>query len=231
MATQPLRDGSLTVSSINGVPTDIYSRISSTTTKNYSSLLLCVPGSPGVAEYYVPFVDHLYHLHKGTVDVCVFSHAGHSPGFGKKKNKLGRDWYNLQDQIVVIMYLLGVDIPRAYTYVCVCVMMITKCTCVPRVILLLSIKLKLISPCDSQIQPVAYHMVMTTLTAVSPVCPLSPFLFSDIGASQLVPGSPVSPFYGGRTMRMPRPSSVSPGPGIVPEISSPCLRKILASQF
>ena len=99
MATQRLRDGSLTVSSINGVPTDIYSRISSTTTKNGSSLLLCVPGSPGVAGYYVPFVDHLYHLHKGTVDVCVISHAGHSPGFGKKKNKLGRDWYNLQDQI------------------------------------------------------------------------------------------------------------------------------------
>ncbi len=73
--------------------------------------------------------------------------------------------------------------------------------------------------------------VMSTLTAVSrsPICPLSPFIFSDIGANQQVPGSPLSPFYG-ITMRMPRPSSISPGP-VVPELSSPCLRKILASQL
>ena len=56
----------------------------------------------------------------------MISHAGHSPGFGKKKNKLGRDWYNLQDQIVVMMYLLGVDIPRAYTCVFVCYHMLLQ---------------------------------------------------------------------------------------------------------
>ncbi len=101
MASGVLQDGTLTDSIINGVKTVIYPRLSSSTVRDSPrSLLLCIPGSPGVAEYYVPFVDHLYNLHKGTVDVCVVSHAGHSPGGGKKNiDKFGRDWYSLQDQI------------------------------------------------------------------------------------------------------------------------------------
>ena len=102
LLSMDLKDKSLTTIDINGIPTSVYSRVSLNTKgeDDSSDLILCIPGSPGVAEFYVPFADHLYNLHKGTLDVCVVSHAGHSPGTKKiKTTRDSNDWYSLQDQV------------------------------------------------------------------------------------------------------------------------------------
>ena len=93
-----LKAGSLQTCTVKGVPTHVYSRLSLYESSG-SCLVLCVPGSPGMAQFYVPFVDSLYDKHNGKVDVCVLGHVGHSPGVKKKKKDgLGRDWYTLEDQ-------------------------------------------------------------------------------------------------------------------------------------
>lgn len=95
---QGLSDGVLSVQIINDIPTTTYCRLSSSHDAG-SNLILCVPGSPGMAHFYVPFVDHLYKLYGGTVDVCAVSHAGHSPGGKIIENNAKRDWYSLGDQV------------------------------------------------------------------------------------------------------------------------------------
>ena len=78
------------VQDILGVPTHVYSlkhksssqpTVTCATDKKPSSLLLVIPGSPGMSHFYIPFASRLFQLGEGTYDVAVVSHAGHSPGF------------------------------------------------------------------------------------------------------------------------------------------------------
>ena len=62
-------------------------------------MILVITGSPGVAHFYIPFVDRLYELWQERLDICVLGHAGHSPGVVRKSDGVGRGWYNLEDQI------------------------------------------------------------------------------------------------------------------------------------
>ncbi len=90
------------VADVNGVPTHVFSL---KTKVRSSSLLLVVPGSPGMGHFYIPFATRLFHLGSGAYDVAIVSHAGHSPGFSRPSNsdqdssEPGRDWYSLEDQI------------------------------------------------------------------------------------------------------------------------------------
>ena len=84
---------------VNGVPTHVFSL--QTTSRN-EALLLVVPGSPGMGHFYVPFATRLFQLGGGAYDVCVVSHAGHSPGTCKRKDELEtgvRDFYSLEEQV------------------------------------------------------------------------------------------------------------------------------------
>ena len=81
---------------VNGVPTHVFCLKSNI--KN-DALLLIVPGSPGMAHFYIPFAARLFELGRGAYDVSVVSHAGHSPGITKSMDSLGRDWYSLEDQL------------------------------------------------------------------------------------------------------------------------------------
>ena len=60
-------------------------------------LVMVVPGSPGMGHFYIPFARKLFQLGKGSYNVSVVSHAGHSPGH-RRISKDGRDWYSLEDQ-------------------------------------------------------------------------------------------------------------------------------------
>lgn len=82
---------------VNDIPTHVYHRQSGF--ENCSSMILVITGSPGVAHFYVPFVDRLHELWRGKHDVCVLGHAGHSPGVVKESDEVGGDWYSLEDQI------------------------------------------------------------------------------------------------------------------------------------
>ena len=74
-------------------------------------LVIIVPGSPGMGSFYRPFASKLFELGRGSLDVAVISHAGHSPGHYKQPPSAGSargvsqgaelsqtDWYTLQDQ-------------------------------------------------------------------------------------------------------------------------------------
>lgn len=117
------------VHDILGVPTHVYSRKHRLPSEKPSSLVLVIPGSPGMGHFYIPFASRLFELGEGRYDVAVVSHAGHSPGYPRppdhhlehgeclsnisisadhehldKDNKqqfscVNRDWYNLEDQI------------------------------------------------------------------------------------------------------------------------------------
>ena len=68
------------VTDIDGVPTHVFSLEAS---RGNDSLLYIIPGSPGMAHFYVPFATRLFQLGGGAYDVSVVSHAGHSPGVYK----------------------------------------------------------------------------------------------------------------------------------------------------
>lgn len=109
---------------INGIPTHVLSlrnddkcSLNSPTTNN--SLLLIVPGSPGMGHFYIPFATKLFQLGEGTYEVAVVSHAGHSPGHVKPASteqdgyesqaeiySSAKDWYSLEDQIAQKMAFL-----------------------------------------------------------------------------------------------------------------------------
>lgn len=71
----------MNVEDINGVPTHVFSlKADHYARPRNSSLLLVVPGSPGMGHFYIPFASKLFELGRGRYDVAVVSHAGHSPG-------------------------------------------------------------------------------------------------------------------------------------------------------
>lgn len=100
------------VEHINGIPTHVLTlkddNLPAETSAN-NSLLLVVPGSPGMGHFYIPFATKLFQLGKGKCDVSVVSHAGHSPGHSKDDSNVesgidlevhsSSDWYSLEDQI------------------------------------------------------------------------------------------------------------------------------------
>ena len=87
------------VEDVNEVPTHVFTQKSSVRNR---TLLLIVPGSPGMGHFYIPFATRLFQQGGGAYDVSVVSHAGHSPGFAKPESSGdpgGRNWYDLDDQI------------------------------------------------------------------------------------------------------------------------------------
>ena len=87
------------VEDVNGVPTHVFTLNSSTRNR---TLLLVIPGSPGMGHFYIPFATRLFQRGGGAYDVAVVSHAGHSPGVAKPRGSgdaVERDWYSLEDQI------------------------------------------------------------------------------------------------------------------------------------
>ena len=87
------------VEDVNGVPTHVFTLKSSVRNQ---TLLLVVPGSPGMGHFYIPFATRLFQRGNGAYDVSVVSHAGHSPGFARPEpsGEAGsRNWYDLDDQI------------------------------------------------------------------------------------------------------------------------------------
>ena len=81
---------------VDNVPTHVFSLRSPTLN---TSLLLVVPGSPGMGHFYIPFASKLFDLGHGSYDVAVVSHAGHSPGYYRPTEGGGNDWYSLEDQV------------------------------------------------------------------------------------------------------------------------------------
>lgn len=75
--------------SINGVPAGTVRALS----PDAESLVLIVPGNPGVAQLYAPFIDHLVAHGGGRLSVAVASHAGHDPG-----HRAPNGFYSLADQ-------------------------------------------------------------------------------------------------------------------------------------
>ena len=91
-----LRDG-MQVVDVHGIPTHVYYRRARSAT---SPFVLVVTGSPGMAHFYIPFVDRLFELHGGSYQVCVMGQAGHSPGVTKETTDGNtRDWYSLEEQV------------------------------------------------------------------------------------------------------------------------------------
>lgn len=71
----------MNVEEINGIPTHVFSlKADHYARPRNTSLLLVVPGSPGMGHFYIPFATKLFQLGEGCYDVAVVSHAGHSPG-------------------------------------------------------------------------------------------------------------------------------------------------------
>lgn len=106
----------MNVEEVNGIPTHVFSlKADHYTRPRNSTLLLVVPGSPGIGRFYVPFATKLFELGEGRYDVAVVSHAGHSPGHirpaqldtsrpeqacdTEKGGHSERDWYSLEDQV------------------------------------------------------------------------------------------------------------------------------------
>ena len=114
----------MNVEDINGIPTHVFSlKADHYAGPRNSSLLLVVPGSPGMGHFYIPFATKLFELGRGRYDVAVVSHAGHSPGHirpskveplrpkdapnratashvsAEERSHGDKDWYSLEDQI------------------------------------------------------------------------------------------------------------------------------------
>ena len=107
----------MNVEEIDGVPTHVFSlKADHCAGPRNASLLLVVPGSPGMGHFDIPFATKLFALGEGRYDVSVVSHAGHSPGhirplegqrpaqsapssaeYAVKESE--KDWYSLEDQI------------------------------------------------------------------------------------------------------------------------------------
>ena len=96
MAYSLLQEG-MQVVNVHGIPTHVYCRRARS---EKSPFIMVVTGSPGMAHFYIPFVDRIFELHGGRSQVCVIGQAGHSPGVAKEKTgNNGRDWYSLEDQV------------------------------------------------------------------------------------------------------------------------------------
>ena len=80
---------------VNKIPTHVFEWKSN---KKDIPLIMVIPGSPGMGHFYIPFARKLFQLGKGSYNVSVVSHAGHSPGH-RRVNRDGRDWYSLEDQV------------------------------------------------------------------------------------------------------------------------------------
>lgn len=98
------------VEEVNGVPTHVFSLIRAADGGVTRPLVLVVPGSPGMGHFYVPFATRLFQLARERVDVCVVSHAGHSPGVRRSSRSAAvkqeatpppeaRDWFDLEEQV------------------------------------------------------------------------------------------------------------------------------------
>ena len=104
------------VEEVNGVLTHVFSLTRDADRGVSRPLLMVVPGSPGMGHFYVPFATRLFQLARERADVCVVSHAGHSPGLrrssclrhfaaGKEvatpppEGEETRDWFDLEDQV------------------------------------------------------------------------------------------------------------------------------------
>lgn len=88
-----MRDSAVKI--VNKIPTHVFEWKSN---KKDVPLIMVIPGSPGMGHFYIPFARKLFQLGKGSYNVSVVSHAGHSPGH-RRINKDGRDWYSLEDQV------------------------------------------------------------------------------------------------------------------------------------
>ncbi len=94
------------VASVNGVPTHVFSLKTEVRSR---ALVVVIPGSPGMAHFYVPFATRLFDMGNGAYDVAIVSHAGHSPGFTRPTanqesgsidvSEQTQDWFGLEDQI------------------------------------------------------------------------------------------------------------------------------------
>lgn len=80
---------------VNKIPTHVFEWRSN---QKDVPLIMVVPGSPGMGHFYIPFARKLFQLGKGSYNVSVASHAGHSPGH-RRMDRDGRVWYNLEDQV------------------------------------------------------------------------------------------------------------------------------------
>ena len=109
----------MNVEEINGIPTHVFNlKADDCAGPRNASLLLVVPGSPGMGHFYIPFATKLFELGEGRYDVSVVSHAGHSPGHIRPQDRQQptksagsstegvevvndgeKDWYSLEDQI------------------------------------------------------------------------------------------------------------------------------------
>lgn len=88
-----MRDSAVKI--VNKIPTHVFEWKSN---KKDIPLIMVIPGSPGMGHFYIPFARKLFQLGKGSYNVSVVSHAGHSPGH-RRINRDGRDWYSLEDQV------------------------------------------------------------------------------------------------------------------------------------
>ena len=61
---------------IKGIPTNVLR----SDAERPQALVLVVPGNPGIARVYQPFVERLAVLGRGQLSVAVAAHAGHTPG-------------------------------------------------------------------------------------------------------------------------------------------------------
>lgn len=92
---------------VGGIPTHVFS-LESRSPKR-TPLVVVIPGSPGMAHFYIPFASKLFDIGQEQFDIAVVSHAGHSPGHYKdtfcahgdanESTGSATDWYTLQDQI------------------------------------------------------------------------------------------------------------------------------------
>ena len=77
------------VLNVDNIPTHVFELKSLTPNP---SLLLVVPGSPGMGHFYIPFASRLFELGQGSFDVAVVSHAGHSPGYCRPTDGGGNEF-------------------------------------------------------------------------------------------------------------------------------------------
>lgn len=126
-------ESGLQVINVSGKPSQVYVRRS--ILKESSSLILVISGSPGIAQYYIPFADRLYEDHDRMVDVCVLGHLGHSPGL---HNDQSRDWFSLEDQLAHKLAFLDVNYPQlGHSIGCYVILhMLQSCVHIEKAILL-----------------------------------------------------------------------------------------------
>lgn len=80
---------------VNRIPTHVFEWKSN---EEIVPLIMIIPGSPGMGHFYIPFARKLFQLGKGSYNVSVVSHAGHSPGH-HRMSRDSRNWYNLEEQV------------------------------------------------------------------------------------------------------------------------------------